>query len=454
MTTLSHRARFRIQYDNTELSLRLFDFVGRAGQLVAGGRSLADAARLAFEQFPTAAQFFAEPLDRDDVLHLRDDVMFAQWRPSCFEYTVGERGNRLAIGEHPWRAIDTLRSILNGRFAEAEEHPAGRSLVRELQAADAFGAPAPSSSIDFSRDGIYRLQHASVLVRHRGVGVLVDPHLHSGFTIDFGADITLHMLEPFVDAIALTHPHEDHMYLTTLLMFDRDLPVIVPPAAGNSIVSCDMVQLLTSAGFANVVAPAWWGAPVRIGDILVHALPFYGEQILVDAPIPNAAFRNAASTYLFEAGGSLTWLLIDSGREYLGSMWEVADGVFRRFGSVDTVLSNLSEFTIFGPYYINSGLNWLCLSADDKARLPSMKDHLMTLGPSGVAAVCTNARARRYAPYAHWWGPVRALGGTSGGTSDQELFEARQVARLRAELSAVGAATKIVDWSVGDSIRL
>lgn len=449
---ISQHARFRIQYGNMELSRGLYPFIGFVGELVAAGHPLAESARRGFERFPDAQQFFAEPADPDDVLHLQDDIMFSEWRPVSFEYLIGDRGNRMAIAADPWQATKLLRLVFSERFSEVEEDPRGRALARELRQAGLFTPAVRDRRLDFAPDGVYRLQHACILVRYRGVGILVDPHLHSGFTIDYGDDVTLEMLKPFVDAIVLTHPHEDHMYLTTLLMFDAEIPIVVPPAAGNSIVSCDMTALLRAAGFRNVVAPAWWAEPVRIGEILVHALPFYGEQMLVDRAIPNPAFRNAGSTYLFETGAHRTWILIDSGREHLGTMWQAAEEVYRRFGAVDAVLSNLSEFTMFGPYYINSGLNWLCLPADDKSRMPDMRKHLMTLGPSGAARVCKNVRARRYAPYAHWWGPVAALGGTSGGTSDQERYEAKQLVRLREQFAANGARTEIVEWVIGERL--
>ena len=320
------------------------------------------------------------------------------------------------------------------------------SLIEGGMLAD--GPPPPRLVAD--RPGVYRLQHACLLYRSRTTGILVDPQLHSSFRpTELADDLTRAQLESLVDGIVISHAHNDHWNLATLLSFPRDIPVIVPEVPRGSIVCPDLRAQLERFGFTRVIVRRWFDPPVAIGDLQVHVLPFYGEQPLRDEAPRDPALYSWGNTYAIEAEDYTSWFLIDSGRDDRGDMISVARQVRDRLGPIDLVLGNLSVFRPYSPFYITAGGHyWLALSSDQMQRFAAMRDHALTLGPDGVARVCEAVQAAHYLPYANWWGPLGGRGAISADAAGDE--EARHLEVLRDQLDAVGAATAIVPWQIGD----
>lgn len=127
--------------------------------------------------------------------------------------------------------------------------------------------------------GIYRREHASLVIRSQTTTILVDPQcLNFGWTTNnskFPAEQGLGV----VDAIRVTHSHNDHWHLPSILRYvaDTTTPVIVPHVP--------RVNLLTEEDFSaslelvgqKAYAPEWYST-LKIGDIEIDILPFYGEQ--------------------------------------------------------------------------------------------------------------------------------------------------------------------------------
>lgn len=154
------------------------------------------------------------------------------------------------------------------------------------------------------------------------------------------------------------------------------------------------------------------------------------------------------NTYVIETEAYSSWFLIDSGADALGSMEEVAYHVRDKIGRIDVVLSNLRLFTLYTPFYINGGLNWLTLSPRQLREFVSMRSHCITLGPAGVANVCKTVHARHYLPYAHWWGELGEDAASGLDTPGQE--ERAVLMTLGDELRRVDAPTTILPWHIGD----
>ncbi len=115
-----------------------------------------------------------------------------------------------------------------------------------------------------------------------------------------------------VDAILISHFHEDHFFLSTLLMFPLDTPIIVPKVPRSTIICADMMELLRNCGFRNVSAVDWYSEPLRFGDIEIQVLPFYGEQPLRFDASAHPDLRNWGNTYVIRAPDFSSWFLIDS----------------------------------------------------------------------------------------------------------------------------------------------
>jgi L-ascorbate metabolism protein UlaG (beta-lactamase superfamily) len=304
-----------------------------------------------------------------------------------------------------------------------------------------------SKKLDFApieTPGIFRLQHASILYRTKTTGILVDPHLHSDYELsvnNLSTNIHRSDLEGKVDAILISHSHEDHWHLSTLMMFSPEIPIFVPKVPQASIICDDMQLRLESLGFKNVIAVDWYSDPIVIGDIEINVLPFYGEQPLLYEHPKHKDLRNWGNTYLLRTDYYTSWLLIDSGNDAMGKTAEVALYVKKKFGTVDILLSNLREFFIFSPMYVTAGSYWLSLSSEQMRNFPSMKNHCTTLGVEGVAEIAQIVNARYFLPYAHWWNYLGQKG---------KREELDHLSELKQAMKNLGCPTVIVPWKIGD----
>jgi L-ascorbate metabolism protein UlaG (beta-lactamase superfamily) len=362
------------------------------------------------------------------------------------------------VGDDGWAELHGfLARCATGEASAAalrRAHPALADLVGAMVAGGMLVDAPPPPRVVADRPGVYRLQHASLLYRSRTTGVLVDPQLHASFRpSELAADLSRVQLESLVDAIVISHAHNDHWNLATLMSFPRDLPVIVPAVPRGSIVCPDLAAQLRSFGFTRVIVRDWYDPPVAVGDLRIHVLPFYGEQPLRDEAPRDPALYSWGNTYAIETDDYTSWFLIDSGRDDRGDMVDVARRVRDRLGPIDLVLGNLSVFRPYSPLYITGGGHyWLALTADQIQRFAAMRDHALTLGSGGVARVCAAVEARHYLPYANWWGPIGGRGAISADAhaDDPAADEASHLGVLRGDLDALGAATAIVPWRIGD----
>jgi L-ascorbate metabolism protein UlaG (beta-lactamase superfamily) len=290
--------------------------------------------------------------------------------------------------------------------------------------------------------GVIRLQHASLLFQSSSAKVIVDPHLHSEYSGTIRTFSVADLEVENIGAVLITHAHRDHFSLSTLMLFPRSTPIIVPHVPRVSIIGDDMAGLLRSVGFTNVLEPKWYDEPVVVKDLRIHALPFYGEQPLRYECVRYPDLRNWGNTYVVETSEYVAWLLVDSGNDPMGTMAEVAERVRSKFGRVDLLLSNLNVFSAAGnPYYITGeGHYWLCLTESQMSRFVTLSESGITLGPAGVAEIARIVNARAFLPYAHWWSDL--------GTEPNR--DAEQVAVLAEVADQLRARNEIWRWNIGD----
>jgi L-ascorbate metabolism protein UlaG (beta-lactamase superfamily) len=301
---------------------------------------------------------------------------------------------------------------------------------------------------DGGAPGIIRLQHASLLYRTDKASILVDPHLHSDYegTSELAANVGFADLRGQVDAIVISHSHADHWYLPTLMLFPRDIPIIVPKVPRSTLLCDDFAQVLRGLGFRRTIALEWYAPPVTVGDLEVHAFPFYGEQPLLAEYPRDRSLRNWGNTYVIRGDRFSSWFLIDSGNDAAGNMAAVAHEVRSRFDRIDFLLSNLRPFSLVSPLYITgAGHYWLALTADQMQRFHSMNADCITLSPAGVAEVCRIARARYFLPYAHWWAEL----GEPPAEEERVLL-----VQLAEQVARIGGDTRILEWKIGDQVRV
>jgi L-ascorbate metabolism protein UlaG (beta-lactamase superfamily) len=293
--------------------------------------------------------------------------------------------------------------------------------------------------------GIYRREHASVVIRSRTTTLVVDPQgLNQGESSNHARYPADHA--PLdVDAIVITHQHDDHWHLPSILSLarERGTPVIVPVTPRpNLLTGEDFSASIEQAGLTALATA--WGTTTRVGDIEIDALPFLGEQPTRDPPGPGEGLRSWGNCYRFTTPDFSAVLLVDSGVDPIGSMLDVVRHSVVERGPVDIVLSNCRAF----PEVVNPGLAHYALALPfERVRSAFLGQRggsfaSMTLGEAGVAEACRAARARYFLPYAHMFAGlgVDADGGVPDG--------------VRRELARLSAPTEVVAWNPGDAARI
>jgi hypothetical protein len=321
-------------------------------------------------------------------------------------------------------------------------------LRRGAEPVRTFGSwPAPR------RAGIYRREHASVALHSGTSCLLTDPmSLSFQWTTNGGAS-PAEAEDWSPDAILVTHTHDDHWHLPSVLWHaNRDAPVVVPriPRA-NLLASQDLAASLQLAD-QTCIAPSW-DAVLRFGDFEVDVLPFFGEQPSVATAWLSPELRNWGSCYRVTCPAFSVVVLADSGVDPDGSMVEVLAESLAKRGPATAILATSGAFAeIFNwglPHYIwTFPFSFLQSAFADyrDARLGST-----TLGVEGIAEACDAVQARHYLPYANGF---TGLGRDPVSPESGQHPEGAMLSELRELLATRGSRTEIVDWRPGDSVHL
>lgn len=419
--------------------------------------------RLVEESPQLASEFLFDENDIWGTLRFRPEAMFASRSTVRFvDFHVfpmslykaskfADRRIRINVSTDNHGELGSIASLLRvttgnprmrGESLEELDHifdDRGMHLFNEAEVfALSNDAPLKNPS-DFS--GVLRLQHASVLVRHGGVGILLDPHLHSRYSLpDLRSNLTTAQVAHLVDAIAITHSHGGHYNLSTVMMFPLDTPILITKVTKASLICDDIASDLRILGFTNVIENEWYGHPVSIGSLQIFPLPFYGKQPSLKDQTSCPELRNWGSTYLIKTPTFLMWALADSGNDRCGAMQEVADHVFRNFGAIDLVISSLATYSATTPRYVMGSYEyWLALTPEQRNRFDELRDDALTLEVKGVADVCQTVEATYFWPYTHWWGE---LGG-------HPRAETKKLAILSNVLRSNNTRTSILDCGIG-----
>jgi L-ascorbate metabolism protein UlaG (beta-lactamase superfamily) len=120
--------------------------------------------------------------------------------------------------------------------------------------------------------------HACILVETKDVSILVDPLIsYYGYqsTVEHFSDYDL---PDVIDYVLITHNHQDHILLETLLpLRHRIKNLIVPRSGGGALQDPSLKMMFNAIGFNNVIDLEEMES-LHMSDCVITGIPFTGEH--------------------------------------------------------------------------------------------------------------------------------------------------------------------------------
>jgi len=181
--------------------------------------------------------------------------------------------------------------------------------------------------------------HACVLIEWNGVAILTDPYI--GVIPQGGGDARLsyHDLPEKIDYALITHNHQDHFALETLLRLRRRIgALVVPRSHGILLGDISLKVMARKLGFNNVIEMETFDA-IGLPDGEIVAVPFLGE---------HGDLAHGKSAYVVRAGGEQMLFAADS--DCLDK--NIYENIRKHLGPVETVF--------LGMECVGAPLSWSC----------------------------------------------------------------------------------------------
>jgi L-ascorbate metabolism protein UlaG (beta-lactamase superfamily) len=198
----------------------------------------------------------------------------------------------------------------------ARLQPVDRAAVRELAAglgvdtrvlgrqfARRGPRPQPHAEWDGPDLRLRYLGHASILLQADGTSVVTDLLVPYKPWEAINDRYSFQDLPARLDCVLISHAHQDHLVVESLLQMRHRIGVIVVPPGSRAVADPSMKLMLEAAGFPSVVELAPYES-VTIGGARIDALPFAGEH--GDLDICGRA------TFAVRLGGRAVYLAADS----------------------------------------------------------------------------------------------------------------------------------------------
>jgi L-ascorbate metabolism protein UlaG (beta-lactamase superfamily) len=138
----------------------------------------------------------------------------------------------------------------------------------------------PDTNYDAPQDDTVRVRyfgHACVLMECNQISILIDPVI--SYPGESALDhFTFDDLPPHIDYVLLTHPHQDHVVMETLLRLRHKIGrIVVGRANGGSLQDISLKLFFQHCGFRDVVELGEYEEIKFEGGRIIGA-PFYGEH--------------------------------------------------------------------------------------------------------------------------------------------------------------------------------
>lgn len=188
---------------------------------------------------------------------------------------------RISFADPALDCLCDLRSHGAGRaemetLIDAAATPAARDRMRQF-----FSTDVPVSRVGRNYEGsgarVRYFGHATMLFETARLSIMTDPVI--SYPVPAGPDRYTHLdLPDRIDYVLLTHAHQDHVSIETLLQLRTRIgTIVVPRSSGGQIQDPSLKLALQAIGFRNVVELGEMETiPVDGGEIT--GVPFLGEH--------------------------------------------------------------------------------------------------------------------------------------------------------------------------------
>ncbi|QHI35409.1 hypothetical protein IMCC3317_07550 [Kordia antarctica] len=124
--------------------------------------------------------------------------------------------------------------------------------------------------------------HACVLIETNEISILVDPIIsYDGYETEVNR-YTINDLPEEIDYVLITHNHQDHVLLETLLQLRHSIKNIVVPSSGKGNLQDPSLKLMFQAiGFQNIIELDDMET-INLDKCTITGLPFIGEHSDID----------------------------------------------------------------------------------------------------------------------------------------------------------------------------
>lgn len=126
------------------------------------------------------------------------------------------------------------------------------------------------------RPRIRYLGHAGALVEWRGIAILVDPVIPCGSRGD--PRYSFSDLPERIDYVLITHAHDDHYELSSLLRLRHRIGCLVVPRASGLLWDFSLKAVAQKVGFKHVVEFDAFDSLTAGPDMEIMSIPFVGEH--------------------------------------------------------------------------------------------------------------------------------------------------------------------------------
>jgi L-ascorbate metabolism protein UlaG (beta-lactamase superfamily) len=214
-------------------------------------------------------------------------------------------------GKHLWRVPFNHPSV--DAFFALKSRPQRHSSIRDILSLSEHDAPlvaevttreAPRRYEPYcGRTARWRyFGHACVLIETPTVSVLFDPVISYEHNTSLPRYTYLDLPDR-IDYVLITHNHQDHLMLETLLQLRHKIGNVVVPRGSGTLQDPSVRLLLTRIGFKNVIEISDFDElPFQNGTI--SALPFIGEHCDLDVRSKTAYLVRAGRHSLLFAADS------------------------------------------------------------------------------------------------------------------------------------------------------